>query len=295
MRAGTSTRNGRGGAARVATGGRRRPRRARAGASRSSGVQLHPTSLPSGRLDEQAYAFVDWLAAAGQRWWQVLPLGPRGEGGSPYKSPSAFAGDAELLAEPDASVTPAQLDAFRRRSRYWLEGWRRHAGADAEADQVRFEREWGRLRAYAAERGVRLLGDMPIYVAPGGADDASHPELFQRGEAAGVPPDKFSDTGQLWGNPLYDWGAMRRDGFRWWVERLRRNLKLYDLARIDHFRGFVAYWSVRDGEPDARAGRWRPGPGRAPFDAARRARGAVPLVAETRGVITPPGERLRRA
>src|ERR1700744_558705 len=120
---------------------------------RASGVQLHPTSLPGGRLGEEAFAFVDWLAEAGQTWWQTLPLGPVGEGGSPYKSPSAFAGSPQLLADPDAPVSAAELDALREREGYWLLGWEDFAGPDAGADQVRFDREWTELRTYAGERG----------------------------------------------------------------------------------------------------------------------------------------------
>jgi 4-alpha-glucanotransferase len=261
---------------------------------RSSGVQLHPTSLPGGRLGDEAYRFVDWLAAAGQTWWQTLPLGPPGEGGSPYKSPSAFAASADLLADPEAPVAADELTAFRERERYWIEDWVRLAGEGAAADQLRFDREWGALRAYAARRGVRLIGDMPIYVAPGGADHRAHPKLFLKDVVAGAPPDKFTDLGQLWGNPLYDWPALRRRGYRWWVERLRRARELFDLCRIDHFRAFVAYWMVPEGAADARAGHWRRGPGRAPFDAARRSLGELPLIAENLGKITPAVVRLRR-
>jgi 4-alpha-glucanotransferase len=261
---------------------------------RSSGVQLHPTSLPGGRLGDEAYRFVDWLAAAGQTWWQTLPLGPPGEGGSPYKSPSAFAASPALLGDPGAPVAADELAAFRERERYWVEDWVRFAGEGAAADQLRFDREWGALRAYAAKRGVRLVGDMPIYVAPGGADHRTHPELFQKGVVAGAPPDKFTDLGQLWGNPLYDWPALRRRGYRWWVERLRRARELFDVSRIDHFRAFVAYWTVPEGAADARAGHWRRGPGRAPFEAARSRLGELPLIAENLGKITPAVELLRR-
>jgi 4-alpha-glucanotransferase len=261
---------------------------------RSAGVQLHPTSLPRGRLGDEAYRFVDWLAAAGQAWWQMLPLGPPGEGGSPYKSPSAFAASPELLAEPDAAVSEAELAEFRAREAYWIADWERFAGERAAADQVRFDREWGALRAYAEERGVRLIGDMPIYVAPGSADHVTHPELFQDELVAGAPPDKFTDLGQLWGNPLYDWPALQRRRYDWWVERLRRASELYDLCRIDHFRAFVAYWAVPAGAADARAGFWRRGPGRAPFDAARRRLGELPLIAENLGIVTDAVERLRQ-
>jgi 4-alpha-glucanotransferase len=262
--------------------------------SRVNGVQMHPTSLPGGRLGAEAFAFVDWLAQAGQSYWQVLPLGPVGEGGSPYKSPSAFAGSPELLAEPDASVAAAEVEALRERESFWLPDWEAYAGAGAGEDQVRFDREWSELRAYAAGRGVRIIGDLPIYVAPGSSDHRAHPELFQTGVQAGVPPDAFSDTGQLWGNPLYDWPALRRRRYRWWVERLRRTSQLVDLSRIDHFRGFVAYWSVPEADADASGGHWARGPGRALFEAIRVELGELPLVAENLGEITDAVERLRR-
>jgi 4-alpha-glucanotransferase len=261
---------------------------------RSTGVQLHVTSLPSGRLGGDAYRFVDWLVEAGQTWWQVLPLGPPDRYGSPYKARSAFAGWPGLLAEPRARVTKEEELDFRERQAFWIGDWERLAGRGAVADQVRFEREWLALRSYANERGVRLYGDVPIYVAPGSVDQRAHPELFLDGAVAGVPPDLYSDKGQLWGNPLYDWPALRRRRYRWWVERLRSSFQLFDLMRIDHFRGFVAYWAVPRGARDARSGRWLRGPGRAPLDAAMRVLGnPLPLVAEDLGVITPAVERLR--
>ncbi len=222
--------------------------------SRSAGVQLHLTSLPGGRLGADAYRFVDWMAAAGQTWWQVLPLGPPDRFRSPYKSRSAFAAWAGLLADPRAPVSRSELLDFRERHAYWVEDWERLGGRGGISDQVRFEREWSALRSYAADRGVRLFGDVAIYVAPGSVDHRAHPELFRDGAVAGAPPDAYSETGQLWGNPLYDWPAMRRRRYRWWVERLRRTLSLFDLARIDHFRGFVAYWAVPAGAP-TRGGR----------------------------------------
>jgi 4-alpha-glucanotransferase len=264
--------------------------------NRSSGVQLHITSLPGGRLGPEAHRFVDWLAAAGQSWWQTLPLGPPDRHGSPYKSRSAFAAWPGLLHDPRAPVGSSELLDFRERHSAWIGDWERFAGAGAAADQVRFEREWGALRQYALERGVRLFGDVAIYVAPGSADHVLHPELFQTGLVAGAPPDAFSASGQLWGNPLYDWPALSRRRYRWWTERLRRTLELFDLARIDHFRGFVAYWAVPAGSRTARDGRWRRGPGRAVFDAIARGLGVdgqLPLVAEDLGVITPAVSRLR--
>ncbi len=159
---------------------------------------------------------------------------------------------------------------------------------------MRFEREWSALRSHAAERGVRLIGDVPIYVASGSVDHRAHPELFRSDAVAGTPPDAYTDKGQLWGNPLYDWGALQRRGYRWWTDRLRRTFDLFDLARIDHFRGFAAYWTVPRGARHALSGRWSRGPGRAPFDAARRTLGReLPLIAENLGVITPAVERLR--
>jgi 4-alpha-glucanotransferase len=261
--------------------------------TRTSGVQLHLTSLPDGRLGRSAHAFVDWLAAAGQRWWQVLPLGPPNRHRSPYKASSAFAAWRGLLAEPDAAVGADELEAFRARHAFWIGDWEAFAGRRAVADQVRFEREWSALRRHAADRDVRLIGDVPIYVAPGGADHRAHPELFQKGAVAGAPPDLFTDKGQLWGNPLYDWPALRRRRYRWWVERLRRTFQLFDMARIDHFRGFAAYWSVPEGAPDASHGRWVRGPGRAVFDAAAGELGELPVIAEDLGVITPAVRRLR--
>jgi 4-alpha-glucanotransferase len=260
---------------------------------RSSGILLHVTSLPGGRLGPAAYAFVDWLEAAGQSWWQVLPLGPPDRTGSPYTSSSAFAAWRGLLAEPEAPVSARELDGFRARHAFWIDDWERFAGAGSVADQVRFEREWSALRRYGAERGVRLIGDIPLYVGRRSADHLSHPGLFQRGFVAGAPPDALSATGQLWGNPLYDWPALRREGYRWWIERLRRASELADLSRIDHFRGFVAYWSVPARARTARAGRWRRGPGAAVFAAARDELGELALIAEDLGVITPPVERLR--
>ena len=259
---------------------------------RSSGILLHPTSLPNGVLDEHAYRFVDWLAAAGQRWWQVLPLGPpEGLTSSPYMSPSAFAGSPELVASRRARVPRADADAFRAENSYWIDDWIDHGGT--LDDQVRFEREWGALRAYAAARDVRLFGDIPIYVSLGGSDHRAHPTLFRSDEVAGVPPDVFSKTGQLWGNPLYDWPAMRADGYRWWIERLRRMFGLVDLTRIDHFRGFVSYWAVPARNRTAVRGRWLRGPGIDLFHALTAALGDLPLVAEDLGVITEPVVRLR--
>jgi 4-alpha-glucanotransferase len=191
-------------------------------------------------------------------------------------------------------VSAAEIAAFRERQAFWIGDWERFCVRGAVADQVRFEREWGELRRYCADRGIRLLGDVAIYVAAGSADHRAHPELFQEGLVAGAPPDAFSTSGQLWGNPLYDWPALQRQGYRWWVERMRRTLELFDAARIDHFRGFVAYWAVPSSSRSAARGSWRRGPGRALFTALeRRLGGPLPLVAEDLGMITAAVERLR--
>ena len=261
--------------------------------SRSAGILLHPTSLPSGKLDRDAYRFVDWLVAAGQSWWQVLPLGPPDEFASPYRSPSAFAASPRLLARPEARVTAAEIEDFVARHPYWTGGWASFAGGEALANQVRFEREWGALRSYAAERGIRLIGDLPIYVSDAGADLPCWPELFAHGEVAGAPPDALTATGQRWGNPLYDWPVHRATGYRWWCERFRRTFELVDLCRVDHFRGYVSYWAIPERNSTAKRGRWRPGPGAELFRAVERDLGRLPVIAEDLGHITPPVYRLR--
>ncbi|MDX1515514.1 MAG: 4-alpha-glucanotransferase [Woeseiaceae bacterium] len=165
--------------------------------------------------------------------------------------------------------------------------------------QFLFHDQWQRLRAYANESGVRLFGDMPIYIAHDSSDAWANPELLRidrdgRPDAvAGVPPDYFSQDGQLWGNPLYDWPAHAETGYRWWIERLRATVELADMVRVDHFRGFEGYWAIPADAGTARDGQWEPGPGDAIFDAMRVALGSLPIVAEDLGVITPEVEALR--
>jgi 4-alpha-glucanotransferase len=262
--------------------------------TRSLGISLHPTSLPGGRLGDEAYAFVDWVAAAGARWWQVLPLNPPDELGSPYASASAFACWPGLLADPEARVEPSEVRSFERRHAFWAGDWATHAGDGALTDQVRFEREWSALRAHAASRGVGIVGDVPIYVAAQGCDHLAHPELFRSGDfVAGAPPDPLNDSGQKWGNPLFDWEALAREDYRWWVERMRRALQLADAFRIDHFRGFACYWAVPAEAETARDGHWESGPGAAIFRVAERELGPLPVIAEDLGVITPDVVELR--
>jgi 4-alpha-glucanotransferase len=356
---------------------------------RRSGILLHPTSLPgphgSGDLGPGARHFVDWLAAAGQSAWQVLPLTPVGPGNSPYASVSAFAGSPLLVAlEPlvergwlapidpaevagfDAGrvdydrVTPwrmarladawegfqsgardgdrAALAAFCSAEARWLDDYalfmaldadyrargiglwtawdrphaRREPGALAAARRDRaapiafwrfvqwcFATQWQALKAEANARGIALIGDLPIFVAHHSADCWARPELFLLDEdgtptvVAGVPPDFFSATGQHWGNPLYDWTHMHGEGFAWWIERLRHALEQADEVRIDHFRGFEAYWAIPAGCADATGGSWVKAPGEALFSALREALGTLPVIAEDLGIITPPVEQLR--
>ena len=321
---------------------------------RSAGILMHITSLPSpygvGTLGRAARAFADFLEQAGQRFWQVLPVGPTGSGDSPYQSFSSFAGnpyliDLELLEEEgllahgvsaaiDWGSDPEQVDygrlyrsrfavlrqacdvcrrtrqaelaRFAEEQRYWLEDYalfmalkvrfgmrswlewpdealrlrepsaleaaRRELAEDTAfftCLQYLFYRQWDALRTHCRSRGVQLIGDVPFYVSVDSADVWSQPQFFQLDaqrrptHVAGVPPDYFSKNGQLWGNPLYDWEAMAADGYGWWIRRIGGMERLFDWVRVDHFRGFSAYWSVPAGAETAAAGQWRPGPGAA--------------------------------
>ena len=353
---------------------------------RSSGILLHPTSLPGkfgiGDLGDEAYRFVDFLAASKQSLWQVLPLGPTGYGDSPYQCFSAFAGNT-LLVSPERLVSEGLLSAedlahaprfpedtvdfgrvikfknallrasferfkqttdeslrasfehFSRQASSWLEDYalyralkdaqdgkawnewepglaRREQTALAKARaelreqidaqkfyQFLFFRQWAALKAYCHEHNVKLVGDIPIFVARDSADVWMNPDEFKLDQAgnplvvAGVPPDYFSATGQLWGNPIYNWERMLTDGFRWWIERVRATLRIFDIVRIDHFRGFAASWEIPGGDKTAERGRWVNVPGRELFTAIKRALGDLPIIAEDLGVITPDVEALR--
>ena len=342
---------------------------------REYGVLLHATSLPGateyGALGRAADHFLDWLNVAGAGVWQLLPLGPVGDDGSPYFARSTHAGNPRLIdleelaragwltlaARGDEPFAPwharqvqraaqtmlatapgarAAFDAWVSAEAYWLEDYalatvlRSRAGntpwwtwapelrdrqpaalAKARADyadecalvsaeQYFFHRQWRALHERAAARGVRLFGDMPIYLAPDAVDVWAHRELFQLDAAgrptavAGVPPDYFAVDGQLWGNPLYRWEVHEATGFRWWLERLAADLKLCDFVRIDHFRALEAYWSVPAGST-ARVGTWCLAPGDALLRAARVRFGRLPVVAEDLGVITTEVEALRDA
>jgi len=192
--------------------------------------------------------------------------------------------------------------AVRRREPTALDQWRERLAEPIAIQkflQFVFFQQWQELRQYAQSCSVRIMGDLPIYVAHDSADVWANPQYFQLDDdgrptfVAGVPPDYFSATGQLWGNPIYRWDALARDGYGWWVERLRAALAMVDMIRLDHFRGFEAYWEVPASEPTAVNGRWVKGPGAALFRAAEEALGKLPLVAENLGVITPEVEALR--
>ncbi len=351
---------------------------------RASGILLHPTSLPGphgiGVLGAEAFAFVDFLVAAGQSIWQILPIGPTGYGHSPYSALSAFAGNPlliclEQLVEkgdldpeslvglriPEGATLFDEAQAFKRRllpqaaqkfrdttparraifeefctvQAPWLDDyalfralrqhfeeapwyqwpdeirWRkkdalRFWGKELEQTifaekfaQFVFDEQWQALKAYANTRGVRILGDIPIFVALDSADVWSHPDLFRLDSegkptvVAGVPPDYFSATGQRWGNPLYRWERLAETGFAWWLERFRRNLELADLVRIDHFRGFEACWVIPAEEKTAERGEWEKVPGAALFQRLAEEFGEAPIIAEDLGVITPEVEALR--
>ena len=353
---------------------------------RSSGVLLHITSLPGkfgiGDLGPCSYEFADFLAAAKQKLWQVLPLHPTGYADSPYQCFSAFAGNPLLLSferlqeqgilqESDFTDAPRfpddyvdygavivfkfqilrraadvffaeasraeqeEFEQFCRGAASWLDDYalfmaakhiahgtvwtswdaairKREPAALAEWSsrlapvvrafkywQFEFSRQWEKLRAYCRQHGIRLMGDMPIYVAHDSADVWANPHLFQLDAnglpavMSGVPPDYFSATGQLWGNPIYRWDVLAADGYKWWIERFLAALKWFDMVRLDHFRGFEAYWEVPGGETTAMHGRWVKGPGENFLRALQQAVGELPIVAENLGVITPPVEKLR--
>lgn len=323
--------------------------------SRASGVLLAVSSLPGpygvGSLGAPARRFVDFLADAGQTYWQILPLVPPGHGNSPYMSPSAFAGNPDLIDLDElvsmGLLTHQEVEAARRDSpdrvdyahlqatrmdllyqaflRFpglraqmpeelhlpWLEDYAKFAALhdqyqtdcsqwpkEAVPDPQRmafhtflqdiFYQQWFHLKDYANQKGIRIMGDIPIYLSSHSAEFYFHPELFQvdgQGRltaAAGVPPDAFTAEGQFWGNPLYDWEGHKRQVFLFWKERIHWCSRLYDAIRIDHFRAFHTYWCIPDGAADARGGHWEPGPGMELVEALRSVPGLA-LIAEDLG------------
>ncbi len=349
---------------------------------RASGVLLPVSGLPGeygiGCFSKEAYKFVDFLEKAGQKYWQILPVGPTSYGDSPYQSFSTFAGNPYFISledlieqglltknecdqadfgESDDSIDYHKLYLerfqllrkayersnitqkedflrFREENAYWLkdyaifmavktffggksfEEWpedirRRWAYAMDyyqrelyfeiefyEYIQYEFYREWFQLKKYANDKGIKIIGDIPIYVAYDSADVWAHPELFQMGAkgtpvaVAGCPPDGFSATGQLWGNPLYRWDYHRDTGYDWWIRRMEKCTHLYDVTRIDHFRGFDQYFSIPAGAKDATEGHWEQGPGIGLFHAIRARLGDVRIIAEDLGYITDSVRRL---
>jgi 4-alpha-glucanotransferase len=304
---------------------------------RRAGVLLHLAALGPGALGEPGHAFVDWLAGAGFTVWQILPVGPTGTDGSPYWLGSDHAGNPSFIdeaARPRAAGH--EFDDFQRDNAGWLPDYalftalravlagaawidwpaplrerdpraleaarlqHRERIAEIVATQFAFHVQWRELRRHAASRGVRLFGDLPIYVAQDSVETWAHREQFLLDAAgrpsfvAGVPPDYFSAEGQRWGNPLYDWARMRTDGFAYWRERVRAQLARFDLLRIDHFRGLAAHWAVPAAAPTARDGSWVPTPGAELFGALARDFAGLPFVAEDLGVITPDVTALRR-
>ena len=342
---------------------------------RKSGILMHISSLPNpygiGSVGKCAYDFVDFLARAGQSYWQILPLCPTGYGDSPYQSFSTFAGNHYLIdldtlirdglleqAEVDAicwSEDETRVDygrlydhrgkllrlAYQRFTpgedfeRYvsdnesWLpdfalfmtlkemyhgQPWQNWPAELVKRDPVVLERyrqelksslefqyflqytfsnQWRALRAYANGKGIRIIGDVPIYVPLDSADVWANPGLFQLDEnchprmVAGCPPDSFSADGQLWGNPLYDWEKMKKNGFAWWTRRLAAAAKMYDVVRLDHFRGFESYWAIPAGDTTAAGGSWRPGPGMDFIRAIQKALPELDFIAEDLGYVTP--------
>ena len=349
---------------------------------RESGILLHISSLPTpygiGTLGKEAFQFVDFLKAAGQRYWQILPIGPTSYGDSPYQSCSIYAGNPyfvdldALLADglleardlEDASrvkfgrvdyaalyyyrlpllerayakgkeVRKTEFAAFRA-ANPWVEDYalfmalkrkfgmlpwnqwpEKAASRDPDAltryrealkediscfafTQYLFYEQWGKLAAHAKAQEIKIIGDIPIYVTMDSCDVWMHPALFRLDASrcptcvAGCPPDGFSEDGQLWGNPLYDWPKHEQSGFAWWVERVRAAARFFDVVRIDHFRGLESYWSVPYGDETARNGKWVPGPGMKLVKALREGVPELDFIAEDLGYLTPAVEQLLR-
>lgn len=241
---------------------------------KSAGILCPVYAIPGegarSNIGRDARAFVDYIASAGFKLWQILPLAPLGLGNSPYYSPAVFAGEPSYI-DPDELPGRSGLESFKKENSYWLEDYVSFfEGSGRTRGQLEFEQycfftQWEKLKDYANSKGISIVGDLPFYPAPGGADVSAHPELFLLDEDgsikvhAGVPPDYFSGKGQDWGNPLYDWAAMEADGWRWWVERLRTSMKLYDYVRIDHFRALSSYFAIPEGK-EPKDGLWMPGP-----------------------------------
>lgn len=307
---------------------------------RRFGITAHITSLPGpgahGRLGTEAYRFVDFLAAAGCRVWQVLPLNPVNASGSPYQASSVFAGNTALLPDGYTQSPPhAEYEEFRSAQDYWLDDYALYCALREEQGgqpwylwpqalrdrepsalvqarvrcrramektcraQFAFFSAWRQLRQYAERTGVYLFGDLPMFVAHDSADVWSRREFFsvdasgRLTQMAGAPPDDFAAHGQNWGCPEYRWDPLAQDGFRWWRARLAMQASLFDLLRLDHFRGFEASWCIPVQAQSSAEGAWMEAPGRALFTALQPELAPLQLVAENLGNITPAVERLR--
>ncbi len=350
---------------------------------RASGILLPISSLPSpygiGTLGRSAYEFVDFLKEAGQKYWQVLPVGPTSYGDSPYQSFSTFAGnpyfiDLDMLCQqglltkeeceeyswgenPEAVDYEAlwnarflvlrkafergrenpEIAAFREENKQWIEDYALYMAVKAQMEnrawiewdedirlrrpeameryrkeladdidfyvfiQYHFYDQWAKLRKYANDNGVGFIGDIPIYVALDSADTWADTQEFLLDEdcrpidVAGCPPDAFSADGQLWGNPLYRWDDMKENDYSWWVRRMRHNVRLFDVTRIDHFRGFAGYYAIPYGDTTARNGEWRKGPGIDFFRSVKKQLGKMNLIAEDLGYLTPDVIKMQKA
>lgn len=305
-------------------------------AARRAGTLLHVTSLPSGRLDDDALRWLDFMADAGLSVWQVLPLVIPDGHGSPYQSESAFAMDPRLLPQDSAAIDETAFEAFCARQAHWLDDFAlfrvlkrhydnrpwtewpteyRHRDPVALAvlrhseessirkirrQQFKLARSWARIREHATDRGIALFGDIPIFVAHDSAETWAQPDNFlldgegQPTYVTGVPPDYFSATGQRWGNPHYRWERMLADGFQWWHTRMQHQFDLFDIVRIDHFRGLVAVWMIEASCPTAIDGAWKETPGDALLASLQQRHAELPIVAEDLGVITEAVRALRQ-
>ena len=352
--------------------------------NRSSGVIMHISSLPGkygiGTFGEEAYKFGDFLKEAGQKYWQILPLGPTSFGDSPYQSFSAFAGnpyfiDFDLLRkdgllekkdyesvdfgnneedidygiifqnkmkvlrkayENSKSKNIKELKLFVEEEDAWLDDYALYMSVKNSFDlrswqtwdedirlrspkaiakykeelkddinywkflQFEFFKQWTSLKEYVNDLGIEIIGDMPIYVSEDSADVWANPDAFMLDKetlrplkVAGCPPDIFSATGQLWGNPIYDWNHMEKNHYKWWIDRIRQSFKIYDVLRIDHFKGFESYWSIPYGDKTAENGEWVKGPGIKVFNAIKEALGDVNIIAEDLGTLTEETIKLR--
>ena len=302
---------------------------------RSAGVLLHLTSLPTGRPDGGAHRFAGLIAAAGLRVWQILPIGPSATERNPFACASAFAGDPAFVTDTEP-VDRKAYARFHEENADWLEDWalfaalkeahggepwwrwpaplrRRDPAALARAGleladevdraritQFRFDSAWTAFHHGTRALGLRLFGDVPLFLSRDSADVWAHRGLFEADEdgrlesVVGVPPDAFSDDGQLWGLPPYRWEAMAANGYAWWKRRFEVQARRHDLLRLDHFRAFAAWWRIPPDASTAATGTWVPGPGRAAIDALAPVLGNVQLVAEDLGVITEDVVALRR-